>query len=260
MQGVTGSNDAFVKEGLRIVRAAEKEGVVLRVMGAVAIRIHCPGSLDLLQELGRDISDIDFVGYEKQTSKIEKLMPTLGYTSRQLSYSFVQAGRLIFLDSSDPTGSKHIDVFLDRLAMCHTIPYLGRLEVDSPTVPLAEILLQKTQIVQLSEKDVKDTMVLFKEHDIGANDSDTINIRYIAELLSKDWGFYYTVTTNLQKVKSLVSGFSVLSAQDRQVVVSRIDNSLARLDAEPKTSAWRMRAKVGVKKKWYKDVYSPTKL
>lgn len=260
MQGVGASNDSFVKEGLRIVQAADNEGVVLRIMGAVAIRIHCPGSLDLLQMLERDISDIDFVAYEKQTSKIDKLMPKLGYTSRQLAYSFVQSGRLIFLDNSDPTGSKHIDVFLDKLEMCHTIPYLGRLQIDSPTVPLAEILLQKTQIVQLSEKDVKDTVVLFKEHDIGDNDSDTINMRYIAEMLSKDWGFYYTVITNLQKVRSLVDGFSALPEQDRQIVRGRIDKSIARLNAEPKTSAWRMRAKVGTKKKWYKDVYSPAKL
>jgi len=259
MLGGAGSNDAFVKEGLRIVQSAEREGVVLRVMGAVAIRIHCPDSLDLLQRLERNISDIDLVGYEKQTSKIEKLMPTLGYTSRQLSYSYAQAGRLIFLDSSDSTGSKHVDVFLDKLAMCHTIPYLGRLEKDSPTVPLAEILLQKTQIVQLSEKDVKDTMVLFKDHDIGDTDSDTINIRYIAELLSKDWGFYYTVATNLQKVKSLAGTFPALSEQDKQTVVGRIENALGRLDAEPKSSAWKMRAKVGTKKKWYKDVYSPAK-
>jgi hypothetical protein len=143
--------------------------------------------------------------------------------------------------------------------MCHTIDYTQRLEIDNPTVPLAELLLQKMQIVQISEKDVIDTIVLLREHEIGDGDTEMVNAAYIAKLLSNDWGFYYTVTTNLQKVKSLVVDFRVLDNQDKQVVTEKIGRTVSLIEAEPKNRSWNARAKVGTKKKWYKDVYSAPK-
>jgi len=246
----------FVDEAVRIVREAEKQRVILRMMGATAIRLHCPSFTRLHRDLGREISDIDFVGYNKQTSKISKVFESLNYATRPLSYSFVQAGRLIFTENR--TGG-HADVFLNRLEMCHTIDYTQRLEIDNPTVPLAELLLQKMQIVQISEKDVIDTIVLLREHEIGDGDTEMVNAAYIAKLLSNDWGFYYTVTTNLQKVKSLVVDFRVLDNQDKQVVTEKIGRTVSLIEAEPKNRSWNARAKVGTKKKWYKDVYSAPK-
>ena len=38
--------------------------------------------------------------------------------------------------------------------MCHDIPFKDRLEIDYPTIPLAELLLEKMQIVQINEKDL----------------------------------------------------------------------------------------------------------
>ena len=115
------------------------------------------------------------------------------------------------------------------------------------------------QIVMISEKDVKDTFVLFREHEVGDNDNNMINGVYIAKLMSKDWGFYYTVTTNLLKVKNLMSEFSVLSEQDKTIISERIDSLLQKIEEQPKSSSWKMRAKVGPRKKWYKDVYSAPK-
>lgn len=246
----------FIDESMRILHEAEKQDVTLRVMGSIAIRLHCPDSINLINKLGRPITDIDYVGYDKQSSKIQKLFENLGYVQRQLSYSYTQAGRLIFIN---PANQEVVDVFLNRLSMCHTIDYSKRLEVDSPTVPLAEIILQKMQIVMISEKDVKDTFVLFREHEVGNNDNNMINAEYIAKLMSKDWGFYFTVTTNLQKMKNLMSEFSVLNEQDRTIISNRIDSLLRRIEDEPKSSSWKMRAKVGPRKKWYKDVYSAPK-
>ena len=249
-------DNIFIDESKKILEEAERQGVTLRVMGSIAVRLHCPDSIALIKKLGRPITDIDYVGYDRQSSKIQKLFENLSYVQRQLSYSYVQAGRLIFIN---PVNQEVVDVFLNRLAMCHTIDYSKRLEVDSPTVPLAEIILQKMQIVMISEKDVKDTFVLFKEHDVGDNDNNMINGRYIAKLMSKDWGFYYTVTTNLQKVMKLMPQFSVLSEQDKTTISNRIDSLLRRIEDEPKNSSWKMRAKVGPRKKWYNDVYSAPK-
>ena len=92
----------FIDESMRILQEAEKQGVTLRVMGSIAIRLHCPDSINLIKKLGRPITDIDYVGYDKQSSKIQKLFDNLGYVHRQLSYSYTQAGRLIFINPANP--------------------------------------------------------------------------------------------------------------------------------------------------------------
>jgi hypothetical protein len=255
VNGNSTPQDEYIEEGMRILQEAEKQGIVLKVMGAIAIRLRCPEFKGLHIKMEREISDIDFVGYDKQSSKIEEFFEGLGYQTRLLDYSFRQVGRLIFLD---PTHGRHIDVFLDKLAMCHTIDYRNRLEIHPTTVPLAELLLQKMQIVMLSDKDVKDTIVLFREHDIGDSDG-MINIDHIAKILANDWGFYHTVTTNLAKVKKLLPDYKHITEDDREIISERIDRALSRLEEEPKSLTWKLRSKIGTKKKWYKDVYSAPK-
>jgi hypothetical protein len=136
--------------------------------------------------------------------------------------------------------------------MCHTLDFRGRLEFDSPTITLADFLLEKMQIVELNEKDKIDTIVLLREHEIGDSDNETINARYISKLLSKDWGFYYTTTTNLVKIKEYAGVH--MSEEDRRDVVAKAGQLVERIDNEPKTTGWKMRARVGPKKKWYRDV------
>ncbi|MHA2432457.1 MAG: hypothetical protein ACXADO_04425 [Candidatus Thorarchaeota archaeon] len=253
MEGDAGAQKGFVEEALRIIKEADEEGIVLRLMGAIAIRLHSPSFAHLHQKLGREISDIDYVAYEKQSSKIEKFFESQGYARRMLSFSFAMGGRMIFLDET----GRHVDVFLDRLEMCHKIEFKKRLEVDSPTIPLAELLLQKMQIVKISQKDIIDTTMLILEHDIGNTDDNTINVAYISDILSKEWGFYHTVTTNLKKVASLVHEFEILEEQDKQAVVNRIEEILERFESQPKSRGWKLRARVGTSKKWYKDVDTP---
>lgn len=254
MEGIAAPKQDFVQEAIRVIDEAKNQAVVLRVMGATAIRLHCPNFVGLHRDLGREISDMDFVGYEGQSSKIERVFESLGYTSRPLAYSFRLTGRLIFIDD---VNARHVDIFLDQLAMCHTIDFSERLEVDYPTIPLAELLLQKTQIVKLSEKDVKDIIVLLREHGVGHRDAETVNVGYAAELLSRDWGFYYTVTTNLRKVRGLTQGYSALSEEDRRDVIGKIDQILAAIEEVPKSLSWKMRAKMGPSKKWYREVDTP---
>jgi len=244
-------HDGLVGQALRVVEEAKGQGLVLRVMGAAAVRLHCPRLVDLHRSMGREISDMDFVGYDKASSKIERLFENLGYASRPLTYSYRQLGRLIFLGSGN---AGRVDVFLDRLAMCHTIDFSKRLEVDYPTIPLAELLLEKMQIVKLNEKDVKDTIVLLREHQIGQGDNETVNTEYVARLLSNDWGFYYTVKMNLGRVKSMLQEYDQMDETDKRDVAGKIDQILKAIEDEPKNLSWRMRAKVGTSKKWYRDV------
>jgi len=138
--------------------------------------------------------------------------------------------------------------------MCHNIDYEGRLDVDSPTVPLAELLLQKLQIVQTNEKDVQDTIILLLEHEIGKTDKNEINEDHIAKVLADDWGFYYTVNTKIGEIKQRLDKYEALSAQDKALLVERLDKLQKRIEQEPKGFQWKMRAKAGPSVKWYRVV------
>jgi len=129
------------------------------------------------------------------------------------------------------------------------------LELDFLTITPTDLLLEKLQIVNFSEKDVKDTLVLLLAHQMGEEDgAGLVNARYIARLLAKDWGFWYTVTTNLRGIMDLLPEMEVLSEEERGAIASRVDELLAPIEREPKSLRWKTRARIGPKMRWYEPV------
>jgi hypothetical protein len=245
----TDKANLFVNEALNIVQEAAKRNIELRVMGAVAFRIHSPQFIRLADAMNRELTDLDFIGYRKQRSNIIKMFKELGYALDK--DMLILAERLKF---HSPSSGPDIDVFLDELKMCHTIVFNDRLKLDSPTIPLIDLLLEKMQIVQINEKDIKDTMVLLREHAIGNGEPETIDSEYLSKLLSSDWGFYYTVTTNLKKIAEFLPTYTALSEEDRKDVSSKVSTLLDKIESAPKSTKWKMRAAIGTKRKWYEDV------
>ncbi|MGA3110033.1 MAG: hypothetical protein ABSD99_11410, partial [Candidatus Bathyarchaeia archaeon] len=131
----------FEKEIRRIISEAESRKIPLRIMGGAAIRMHCPDHKDLYDRLKRAPKhDMDFVTYGKYRPSTKKLFTDLGYEP-YVSLMLTGASGMHRQIFNDKEGNKAIDVFLDKLQMSHVIDFTGRLEVDSPTVPLAELLL-----------------------------------------------------------------------------------------------------------------------
>ena len=244
----------FIKEAERIVKDSEKKGIVLRIMGAIAIHIHCPKFAGLhlkLERLGETVfPDIDFMSIRESRKKVSEFFEERGYTIDKAVMAIFGSKRQIYYGNEIPM----IDVFFDKLRMCHEIDFRDRIKVDYPTIPLADLLLQKMQIVKINLKDVKDTAILLREHDVGESEEEIVNSRYIAKLLSKDWGFYYTVTTNLKETKDRLPTFEALREEDVLDIKTKIDKILDAIEREPKPMRWKMRAKVGTKKKWYTEV------
>ena len=143
----------------------------------------------------------------------------------------------------------------DRLDFCHVIPWSEqRLQADAPTLPLAELQLEKMQIVKLNEKDVIDTVMLLLEHELGDTDAETVLLSRVAELCCADWGLWRTTTMNLHKVRQLGCSYSQLAASDWEILAARVELLLAYLDSAPKSLGWRIPSKLGDQVKWYKDV------
>jgi len=154
----------------------------------------------------------------------------------------------------DPNRKLIVDLFFDKLSYNHVIDLHGRLEQDPLTIPLADILLEKTQIVQINEKDVKDMILLLREHPVGQGDNEVISVSRICDVLSNDWGFYYTVTTNLDRISQYANELTDLEESDKMDVLSKLTQIKTAIESSPKRLSWRMRARVGPKKKWYADV------
>ena len=223
----------------------------MRLLGALAFHIHSPKFSHMQEMLGRTFSDIDFASYRQESSRINKLFVDLGY-QYDVRVRAIFGSRLVFYDATGT--NRHCDVFLDKLEFCHDIDFGNRLEVDYPTIPLLELLLEKMQIVKLNEKDVIDTIMLLREHQIGGSDDETINADRLADLTAHDWGLWKTVTMNLEKVRNAAQANQKLSEEDKKDVDAKITALRSRIDEEPKSRGWKIRAQIGEKRKWYRDV------
>jgi hypothetical protein len=243
---------SFRDEAQRIVGAAKEESVLLRVIGALAFNMHCPKFGYLQEALGRTYTDLDFATYAKQVAKVSKLFAELGYREDFMVTRLFGSVRLLFHENGG--NNRHCDVFLDKLQFCHDIPFQDRLEVDEPTAPLAELLLEKMQIVELNQKDVIDTMMLLREHELDDSDDDIINTQRIAQLCSRDWGLWKTVTTNLERIGKFTMDMEKLTQEDKTDVTGKIEKLVVHINDEPKSTGWKMRARIGEKRKWYRDV------
>jgi hypothetical protein len=243
--------EKFENELKRILKASDDAGIILRVIGSLAFQMHCQKYGWLQAAMGRAYTDIDFAAYHKQTREIQALMAGLGYHENREVFIVSEGNRSIF---ERPEVGLHLDVFFGKLDFCHVIRWDGRLEVDHPSIPLAEMLLEKMQIVQINEKDIIDTIMLLLEHPLGDVDQETINIKHVAGLCSADWGLWRTTTMNLEKVRQLAQHYEQLTGDQKEMVDSQVKAALARIDQEPKPLAWRLRARVGDRVKWYKEV------
>ncbi len=246
--------EVFLEEARRLVEEAQKQGLILRVMGPIALHYHFPDYVEFyrrMERLGeRVFTDIDFAAYSKHRSKLVPFFESQGYDFDKDTMMYFGQERHIYFGDKVPM----IDVFFDKLDMNHCVDYRGRLELHPLCVSLTDLLLQKMQIVEINDKDLKDAMLLLLAAPIGENDEGCINLRYIATRMSDDWGFYYTTTTNLEKVKTASNGVAVLDADMRTTICQKADAVRAAIEDEPKTWKWKLRAKTGPKKIWYKEV------
>ena len=246
--------EEYLEEARALTEEAQKLGIILRVMGPIALHFHFPDYVDLygrMERLGdRVFTDIDYACYGKCRGKIVPFFETQGYELEKRAAMLSGNMRHIYFGGRIPM----IDVFFDKLDYNHPIDYRGRLELHPYCVTLADLMLQKLQIVQINDKDLKDAMLLLLAAPFGETDKDSINIKYIAKLFAEDWGFYHTATINLKKIKAAASDVKALSDEQRGIIGGKVDQFLQYLEDIPKSGKWKGREKVGEKKPWYKEV------
>jgi hypothetical protein len=257
-EGVVPSH-VFLDEARKIVAQAQQQGLTMRVMGGAGIRLRTLECEDLGQRLARlgegeqEFTDLDFMTYKKCRKPMQAFFESLGYRKRRATLSSAASERQIYFHEH---GWFFVDVFFDKLLVAnHRLDFRGRLELNPLTLSPTDLLLEKLQIVGFSEKDFKDSLVLLFAHELTVDDrEDTINSAHIASLLSKDWGFWYTLTSNLTGMKNLLPGVEALSQDEAVTIGDRIKALLSAIEAEPKSMGWKARSRIGTKKRWYEPV------
>jgi hypothetical protein len=233
-----------VAEGKRLLERAASDGVTIRVLGGVAVRLH---SHNLRPAFEREYGDLDFVTTKKDAGGTVSLLRAAGYEPHVAFNALNGRERMLFFDNAH---DRQVDVFVGSFRMSHEIPLEGRLRLEAATVPLAELLLTKLQIIELNEKDVRDSLAILHEHPVGEGDEDTVNEGRIAELLAGDWGLWRTITANLAACRGYLDRYELPEA-DQAEIGARIDRLEERIEAEPKSRGWKLRARVGDRKRWY---------
>lgn len=241
MSDTSGPIADIKEEARRIIETAQTTGVVLRLLGGLAIYLQCP-STRTDERLLRSYGDMDFVTLGKWSAKTKALFTNLGYTGNKTFNALQGHQRLLFFDEQH---ERHIDIFIDRMHMCHNIDFRSRLQMDESTISLSDLLLTKLQIVEVNEKDMKDSIALFVDHEVSDSNQD-INSSYIASLTSGDWGLYKTLTLNLAKVQAFAKDYNF-----PDVVADRIDTLTTAIETRSKSMGWKARALVGERVRWY---------
>jgi hypothetical protein len=234
----------IVAEGERLLGMASQEGVPLRLLGGVAVRLKAP---EIPASLDRSYKDIDLAVTKKGAGAADKLLREAGYEPH-VSFNAMHAReRGLYFDDAN---GRQVDLFIHSFRMCHEIPLGDRLDVEDHTVPLAELMLTKLQIIEVNEKDIRDTVLLFHGHPIADHDDGAVNGARIAALCASDWGLWRTITANLERCRDHVDDYE-LPADERERIHGRFDQLLGRIEAEPKSRGWKLRARVGERKRWY---------
>jgi hypothetical protein len=233
------------QEVRRIVADGEAAGLHLRALGGVAVSLACP-SAATHPRLKRAYADIDLVGLTREGPRLGAFFSQLGYIPDQRFNALHGLTRLLFYNPAD---GGHVDVFLDRFQMCHTIDLRRRLLEGYLTLTLADLMITKLQIVEMNLKDMQDCLAILLDHELGPESLGQLDQNYLAGLTSRDWGLFTTLGDNLEKVKEHSADF--LLSDEAYTVAARVDGILQAMQSAPKSLGWRARSRIGRRLEWY---------
>ncbi len=239
-------------EALRIIGLADAAGLQVRLMGGLAFHARCP---EWTARIDRERRDIDLATRSKDGKALRELLSAQGYTGDKQYNALYGHKQMYFVDT---LRGRPVDVLIDRMEMCHRFEFADRLATDRPTVPLAEMLLSKLQIARINRKDILDALALLSEYPLGKGDTGTINVDRILLYTSADWGWWRTLTGNLDKMRLLFNteiapGELDFGRPPKFDVVEQVTELRKAVDDAPKSMKWKMRAQVGERVQWFEE-------
>lgn len=230
----------IIQSATLLVDVAQAHGLKLRLLGGIAVALHCPNSVNP----GRSYRDIDAYIPAKCQAEANLLFGANGFVADKQFNLLNGDTRMLFFD---PVHQRQVDVFVGGFRMCHPIP-IGT-SSHPYTIAVAELLLTKLQIYQLNPKDAHDGCALLHELRIGTSPDQQATRERLAQLCGADWGLWRTFTLNLERCVAYAN-----THHDAQFVAALQNEVAAVLNVlanAPKTLGYKMRAAIGEKVQWY---------
>ena len=234
-------------ETRRLLAEIDNRHLEMRLIGGMAIRLVAAGRLHLAFE--RPVQDLDFVISKRHRRDAEQLLIESGYSADEPFNALNGARRLLYHDLEH---GRQVDIFVETFEMCHVLPLADRLTARPDCLPAAELFMTKLQIVDLNRKDRADLYALLLSHEIGRGDDGVIDVDRIVELTANDWGLQHTFELNLERLRHGLDE-QALEPDGVRAIAARIDELAAAMDGAPKSRRWKLRARVGERKRWYDE-------
>jgi hypothetical protein len=238
--------------GLKLVQEAEVRKSKLRLLGGIAVYLSSKEAA-VKPALQREYKDLDFAVNRKGVRALAEVFTAQGWEEDRHFNALHGQDRLLFYYHEE----LQADIFISRFEQCHLLNLENRLELNSPTLPLADLLLTKLQIHQLNPKDVSDIFTLLLGHAVEGHQpgdgraSKQIDLTYIGQLTGTDWGWYTTVHDNLATLEELLPKF--LDSEDLLLVRLRLEKLRGAIESQPKTFRWQARNLIGRRLPWYNE-------
>ena len=242
-----GPEPDLMDEAIAIVAGAQELGISVRLVGGLAVRFLTPD----FPPRAREGQDLDLASESSERKPLTDFLLSRGYEADKTFNALYGHKQLYF---ASPARGLAVDVLLDRLVMSHTLEFAGRTSKMPTTLDPCDLLLSKLQIVELNEKDVQDVLYLTSAFPVEEGDQPgTISLARFCFIVANDWGWWRTVTSNLDKIRELVRGESArfLPPNAAFVASTQLERLRQYADAAPKSLRWRLRAAVGDRKRWY---------
>lgn len=234
-----------------LVQSFEQGGLKLRIMGGAAIWGMLDHATRQAYEQVRPVpADIDLLVPAKSDRATAEMFRQLGLAEdERLNLLRGNVRQKWFAQAGAGGEALPIDVFIGDPPLCHKLDFSDGFASPHPELPSTDLLLQKLQIVEINEKDLIDAAYLMSGRDFGPA-PDLIDLDRIVKLTGEDWGFFHTVTVNLEKLEGAAREF----VPDPASVLAALGELRSRTEAAPKSRRWKLRAKVGTKVQWYTEV------
>jgi hypothetical protein len=238
---LTGPLADLRQEAPRVLDELDRREIPARAVGGLAVHVRCPSAAR--PPLARDYKDLDLATPYAAARPLTQALEELGYEGDREFNALHGRERLLFWDA---VNGRQLDVFVDRMVLCHTLELADRVALEPRTLPLADLLLAKLQVVELNERDLKDAAAILADHELGP---DGVDAERVTEVLAADWGWWRTATATLERVAGYAAGLDGFAGAP--AVAERAGALAERIEAAPKSRRWRMRAKIGERKRWY---------
>src|SRR5215469_1916639 len=256
--GAPTSADDPLPEALGLARGAAEASLGLKLLGGLAVRVLCPEFPPRL----RAGQDMDFACVSKERKKVADWLAGAGCEPDR-RFNNLNGDRQMYFNA--PSG-RPIDIMVNQLTMCHNLDFRPGFARQPYTIDAVDVLLSKLQIVELNEKDAHDIVHLLSGLPAGGNSAGvgaergggenraqaSIDTDRFAKLMGADWGWWRTVTGNLEKLPGLVAdrpGLVPPGAPYDPLAQARQLLELAR--QTPKSMKWKLRAATGERMRWY---------